>query len=437
MQEVLQIVQKLRSLSGNAQIDFLKQHKDNILLKEVLFYTYNPNKMYKIDECKYDKFNTGGTHQLGLTISFWRKFIEMLDTLVNQKGVTDEDVCKIRYYMETFLPEYTEFLKQVLFKDLRLNMGIKKFQKVWSDFCTAPQVQLAKMYEGQCFKNGYYSRKLDGVRCYVKNGVMYTRTNKPQKIDPIKHIVEQIKEIPDNEKFVFDGELIYIESNYGTLCEDFKKTVSLVRSDDKKDECNNIYFVIFDIIPLECFENKIPYVSFEEEYKILLDKFNSKTECTSWYTTEFKNILVIRQVNTPEEINDLQDKCKKFNWEGLMYRNGEAPYEYKRTKNLLKMKEMKDIELKLVRVESGTGKYHDFLGAFYVEYKDNLVKVGSGFTEEQRKEYWINAHKYLNKYVKVKYFEESCDKEGKLSLRFPVFMCFRDQETGEEFFEVE
>lgn len=435
MQEVLQIVQELRSLSGNAQIDFLKQHKDNILLKEVLFYTYNPNKMYKIDELRFSKIDIGGTHGLNLTVAFWRSFIDLLEGLSLQKGVTDEDVYRIKYYINTFLPEFSEFLTQVLLKDLRLNMGIKKFQKVWSDFCTAPQVQLAKMYEGQCFENGYYSRKLDGVRCYIKNGIMYTRTNKPQKIDPIKHIVEQIKEIPDNEKFVFDGELIYIEPN--TLYEDFKKTVSLVRSDDKKDECNNIYFVIFDIIPLECFENKIPYVSFKEEYKILLDKFNSKIECTSWYTTEFKNILVIRQVNTPEEINDLQSKCKNFNWEGLMYRNGEASYEYKRTKNLLKMKEMKDIELKLVRAESGTGKYHDKLGAFYVEYKDNVVKVGSGFTDKQREEYWVNAHKYLNKYVKVKYFEESCDKEGKYSLRFPVFLCFRDLDTGEEYFKIE
>ena len=73
----------------------------------------------------------------------------------------------------------------------------------------------------------------------------------------------------------------------------------------------------------------------------------------------------------------------------------------------------------------------------YVEYKDNVVKVGSGFTDKQREEYWVNAHKYLNKYVKVKYFEESCDKEGKYSLRFPVFLCFRDLDTGEEYFELE
>ena len=36
----------------------------------------------------------------------------------------------------------------VLFKDLRLNMNIKKFQKVWPNFCVEPQVQLAQKFEG-------------------------------------------------------------------------------------------------------------------------------------------------------------------------------------------------------------------------------------------------------------------------------------------------
>ena len=120
MQEVLQIVQELRSLSGNAQIDFLKQHKDNILLKEVLFYTYNPNKMYKIDELRFSKIDIGGTHGLNLTVAFWRSFIDLLEGLSLQKGVTDEDVYKIKYYINTFLPEFSEFLTQILFYLLTL-----------------------------------------------------------------------------------------------------------------------------------------------------------------------------------------------------------------------------------------------------------------------------------------------------------------------------
>jgi hypothetical protein len=30
--------------------------------------------------------------------------------------------------------------------------------------------------------------------------------------------------------------------------------------------------------------------------------------------------------------------------------------------------------------------------------------------------------------VEIKYFEESSDKEGHLSLRFPVFKCVRDKD---------
>ena len=35
--------------------------------------------------------------------------------------------------------------------------------------------------------------------------------------------------------------------------------------------------------------------------------------------------------------------------------------------------------------------------------------------------------------VKLQYFEETTDADGKLSLRFPVFLCFRHNNTQEEF----
>ena len=51
MQELIEIINELRQYSGNAQLDCLQANKSE-LLKEVLDYTYNPHKMYKIDECK-------------------------------------------------------------------------------------------------------------------------------------------------------------------------------------------------------------------------------------------------------------------------------------------------------------------------------------------------------------------------------------------------
>ena len=43
MKEVIEILENLRNLSGNAQLDYLRKYKDNQILKEVLYYTYNPD----------------------------------------------------------------------------------------------------------------------------------------------------------------------------------------------------------------------------------------------------------------------------------------------------------------------------------------------------------------------------------------------------------
>lgn len=53
--------------------------------------------------------------------------------------------------------------------------------------------------------------------------------------------------------------------------------------------------------------------------------------------------------------------------------------------------------------------------------------VGSGFTDEQRKYYFINQNKILGKVIEVKFFEETNNEKGELSLRFPVFLRVREE----------
>lgn len=62
------------------------------------------------------------------------------------------------------------------------------------------------------------------------------------------------------------------------------------------------------------------------------------------------------------------------------------------------------------------------LGALKVEYQDNIVHIGTGFTQAQRQEIWNNKGIYLNKLVKFKYFPVGVKKLP----RHPVFLGFRD-----------
>lgn len=434
MNLIINIIEELKKISGNEQLNYLKAHKDNLILKEVLQYTYNPDLKYGINEAKLDK----GLQSLITTadiktsdievidINLWNEYKKSLNELANKKGVTEQDV--IRFCSKYFLHrehKSFELLKGILLKDLRINMNVKLFLKVWDDFCNDLQVQLANKFTGKEFENPFYSRKFDGKRMYIMDGTPYSRTNKICSIPPISHILEQLNEMNGINSVVLDGECLYFDE-MGK--EDFQKGISLTSKDNRTEECKNIYYVIFDIIPKECFVNKKPYIPFKEEYakilNVLMDE-NKTSPCYSLIPTKLKNIYIARQDQDIKKLSELRDKN---NWEGLMVRDGNKPYEYKRTNNLLKIKKMQDEEFDIVGFFEGAGRLKGTLGGITIKLPTGEhVDVGSGYSDEDRKNIWNNQQLILDsKYqAKVQYFENTKDKDGNNSLRFPVFKAFR------------
>lgn len=439
MQDIIKTLQGLRQYSGNAQLEYLNANK-NELLKEVLDYTYNPDKMYKIDECKLALV----TIKKGLikrklnsnfTVEDWHKFTEILDELSEKRAADLNDVRRLKYFITGYSSlDAQGLMSMVVAKDLRLNLGIKKLQTIWPDFCNKPEVQLAENYKGEVFANGLYSRKFDGKRMYIMDGVAYSRSNKPCKQAPIQHILDALPHYVRD--LVFDGEILYFD---GQGNEDFQKGISLTASDDRTLECNNLYYVIFDMVRIDKFKQKEQHIPFESAYKALCELLGAQSSSRFGYSvleTDIPNVLIARQEHDPY-IFQYEKANKK--WEGLMYRDGDACYQFKRTKSLLKIKDMQDGEFKIHGISEGTGKNKGKLGALNIKFKGNIVGVGSGFKDEDREIIWTNSKIFLNEKfvedfsVKVQYFEETTDADGNPSLRFPVFLCFRHDETKEEF----
>jgi DNA ligase-1 len=124
---------------------------------------------------------------------------------------------------------------------------------------------------------------------------------------------------------------------------------------------------------------------------------------------------------------------RDLNWEGLILRR-DVPYEGKRTNNMLKFKDMMDQEYEVLDIEVGPFRIVEdnkevtveILSAVKIKHKGYDVSVGSGFTIEQRKMFYEDPSKIVGHKITVQYFEESKDKSGNLSLRFPVFKAIRD-----------
>ena len=113
------------------------------------------------------------------------------------------------------------------------------------------------------------------------------------------------------------------------------------------------------------------------------------------------------------------------NWEGFMLRKDRG-YEGKRSKNLVKVKKFHDDEYVVVDydcdkhevVREGKSVTMDMLAQVWIEHKGHRVKVGSGWSQEQRLQYMDGS--IVGKTITVQYFEETHNDKGCISLRFPT-----------------
>lgn len=303
------------------------------------------------------------------------------------------------------------------------------------------QVQLAKAYDHKYLNKfsgvGYYSRKFDGKRMYYLDDIAYSRDDKICRPNPISHITAQITACPELCDYTVDGEVLYFNEDYS---ENFKKAISLTSRIERAPECDRLYYVIFDIIHNDFFRvEEDSEKPFGEEYAMLLQKLNAEPiegRC-DLLKTKLPNVYVAKQSS---DLFEFTNHPQYKDWEGLMLRDSGAPYQYRRTDKLLKIKQWQDIECKVVGVKAGIGKHLGRLGALIVDYKGYVVAVGSGFNDQEREILWRELKEGGRLYdslvngklhIKVKYFEESRDADGNISLRFPTYLCFRDTNLGE------
>lgn len=106
--------------------------------------------------------------------------------------------------------------------------------------------------------------------------------------------------------------------------------------------------------------------------------------------------------------------------------NLDTPYLCRRNNGILKVKRFYTMDLQVLGYEEGNGRLSGTLGALLLNFDGNVVKVGSGFSDEERFRIWEQKENVLGKICEVKYKEVSFDKKtGAKSLQFPVFVAIR------------
>tara|TARA_B110000467_G_scaffold164500_1_gene194003 strand:+ start:3992 stop:4897 length:906 start_codon:yes stop_codon:yes gene_type:complete len=266
--------------------------------------------------------------------------------------------------------------------------------------------------------------KMDGMRGVIvkRDGrvVVFSRNgNTMTKLD--KHF-EAVLSSVDN--VVLDGELTVVDSD-GKLLDRktgngiLNKTVVETVSDE---EVARVRFTAWDLIDVCDFDKGVDRrTGVERLSRLRAIPANPLFEVVQ--TFEIANL---------EEAQELFKEQLAKGEEGIILKNNDHPWEDKRSKQCVKMKEVIEMDLKITGFAEGTGKASGMTGAIQVENKDGSIKtsVGTGLDDATRKDIWARQEELIGTIITVKcngvISRKGADSK---SLFLPVFVELRLDKT--------
>lgn len=378
----------------------------------------------------------GGPDGQGLP---WSAFKELCNNLIGRKltGNAAKKAIELCLGAST-QAQWNDWYRRILIKDLRCGITEKTINDVLKrsdqEDLVIPVFTCQLAHDGMDHPKKMIGEKLievklDGVRVLTvvyPNGRVDQYSRNGKELVNFEHIKEQIAKTVTGvtEPMVLDGEVM--SSSFQDLMKQVHRK-SEVKADDA-------VLWLFDLIPLSAFREGIwavPQTERSEKVQAWKNLWDEETPNIQVLEHEIVDLSDSEGQNRFREINR---KAIDDGFEGIMLKDPSAPYELKRSHSWLKIKPTISVDLEVVGIEEGTGKNSGRLGALVCEGTDNgrriQVNVGSGFTDEQRDEFWGDQNLVLGNLVEVLADAVTMNQDGSYSLRFPRFVRFRSFEQG-------
>ena len=402
-----EFLEQIKSLKGtNAKKECLVSHKNADVVSKVLKLTFDPYISFNV--VKVPKVKSRTPIQPGAA---WALFFVNALACAGRKVTGNAAIDLMHNTFSKSSVSQEKWMRKILKKNLAIGISVKTINKVMPGFIPTFDVALAQKFEMKRIRDKavYVEPKLDGIRCLaiVEEGIakLYTRAGK---------LITNFDDTLGRELAMlcdgcYDGEI---------MSNDFTDLMRQVYRKDNKD-ISDVYFSLFDYIPLDEWRSGSSQTSCRERYETLIDIIYHR------YTGAFDYLKTVDRYTVDADYDQIKawhDQFVKLGYEGAMIKDIHAPYCFGRDWSVMKFKAFFDADVSVIDVLEGTGKHSGKLGSFVVDYKGVEVRVGSGLTDVLREQIWRDKDQHIGRIIEVRYQEETPDG----SLRFPTFVCFRN-----------
>ena len=401
--------------------EVLEKYKDDETIQKYLKIAFDPYQVYGISTKKLNKEVHVGETLCPLTV------FDLFEYLEKNNTGRDIDVAVCQIALEWLAQddmECAQLLEKLICKDLSIGCDAKTINSVIPECVPTFDCMLANKYfdkpEKLSGKSFAITTKLDGFRLIAMkdehdNVSFYSRVGK--RIEGLVEIEEEFRTaFPPCT--VLDGELTV--SNYFELeSKEAYKAASKIISQKGETPKAGLTYRVFDAMHIDEWRAQNCTHTYGLRRELLHGLFKFPMAPIS----HIELLPVLYKGDDTSKVLELLDKVVSEGGEGVMINLLDSTYKFTRCWDIMKVKKFQSLDLEVIDLEEGSGRLAGTLGAILVRYKGgNAVRVGSGFSDEERALYWSQPDLILHKVVEIKYFESTRNADGQESLRFPTWV---------------
>lgn len=375
--QIFSLIRQISGLTVSAKIRNLQAYKDDEQLAKVFKLTLDKSITFGVtSKSLYTWPQDPESH------NFNEGTWQLLEDLQNRR-LTGEAAKQALYNAGKGLNlSSLELLKRILDRNLDCGVGAKTALKVWPDLFYLHQVMLAKKFDrARCEYPCLVEPKIDGTRATFTGDALLTRNGLPLR--SCNHIITQLQ----NDSYGWaDGELMVPGLDF------FSQSDGLIRGYNQRPQA--IYYV---------------FALGQKQEHFMARSRRHKSPLPSEDKVQFVQGQI---ANNYKELMSIFEDYRAAGFEGAMVKQlhgNKLFYESKRSFEWMKLKPSNDAEFKCIGVYEGEGKYQGMLGGICIEHKGQENRVGTGFSDEERLNFWVDPTMIVGNEVTVEWMEETID----------------------------